>query len=143
VFKSLKFRLVRLLKLYLANVGQILFFEKSNMLWSLVKIVLTLLALKLFMRVLNKIKISNYKGRYVLVTGCDSGFGYLLTKRLDLLGFNVFAGCLTKAGVENLRSECSEKVTAVQLDVSNDDNINAVAGLVKKKLKPDQGTILL
>ncbi|XP_060576832.1 17-beta-hydroxysteroid dehydrogenase type 6-like [Ruditapes philippinarum] len=109
------------------------------MLWSLVSIVLTLLALKLFMRVLNKIKISDYKGRYVLVTGCDSGFGYLLTKRLDLLGFNVFAGCLTKAGVENIRSECSEKVTAVQLDVSNDDNINAVAGLVKKKLKPDQG----
>ena len=33
----------------------------------------------------------------MLVTGCDSGFGYLTAQRLDQLGARVIAGCLTKA----------------------------------------------
>ena len=34
----------------------------------------------------------NPKNKAVLITGCDSGFGFLLAKRLDQLGMIVFAG---------------------------------------------------
>lgn len=41
------------------------------------------------------------RGKAVLVTGCDSGFGRALAKHLHQLGFTVFAGCLLKvAGTE-------------------------------------------
>lgn len=36
------------------------------------------------------------KGKAVLITGCDSGFGHALAKHLHKLGFTVFAGCLLK-----------------------------------------------
>lgn len=35
-------------------------------------------------------------GKAVLITGCDSGFGFALSKHLHKLGFTVFAGCLLK-----------------------------------------------
>ena len=35
-------------------------------------------------------------GRYVLITGCDSGFGYHLALKLDSLGCNVIAHFLKK-----------------------------------------------
>ena len=94
---------------------------------------------KLLLRLLNNITVGNYNSRYVFVTGCDSGFGYLLTKKLNVLGFHVFAGCLTQSGVERLQSECSTNVTALQLDVSNDDNIQEVAKFIRSKLPPNKG----
>jgi NAD(P)-dependent dehydrogenase (short-subunit alcohol dehydrogenase family) len=42
------------------------------------------------------------KGKVVLVTGCDSGFGRSLTERLHGLGFTVVAACLTPAGTAEL-----------------------------------------
>lgn len=36
------------------------------------------------------------RGKAVLITGCDSGFGHALAKHLHTLGFTVFAGCLLK-----------------------------------------------
>ena len=36
----------------------------------------------------------NPQGRAVFITGCDTGFGNDLARRLDELGFKVFAGCL-------------------------------------------------
>ena len=42
----------------------------------------------------------------VLVTGCDSGFGYALTKRLDSVGCQVFAACMTVAGVDRIGEVC-------------------------------------
>ena len=51
-------------------------------------------------RILDKLvripRIGNYGGRYILVTGCDSGFGHEITKVLDKRGCHVFAGCLTE-----------------------------------------------
>ena len=39
---------------------------------------------------------------YVLVTGCDSGFGYNSALELGARGVHVFAGCLTQDGVTQL-----------------------------------------
>lgn len=38
------------------------------------------------------VRVDKFGEKYVLVTGCDSGFGQILVQRLDMLGFNVFAG---------------------------------------------------
>ena len=44
-------------------------------------------------------------------TGCDSGFGYTLAKKLDTIGMTVFAGCLDKdsRGATNLQFSSSER----------------------------------
>ncbi|XP_078689227.1 D-beta-hydroxybutyrate dehydrogenase, mitochondrial-like [Branchiostoma floridae x Branchiostoma belcheri] len=59
-------------------------------------------------------------GKAVFITGCDSGFGFLLAKRLDSLGFTVFAGCLLAdsggEGAKKLRAECSSRLSTVQPD---------------------------
>ncbi|KAJ7317937.1 hypothetical protein JRQ81_004099 [Phrynocephalus forsythii] len=47
--------------------------------------------------------LSSFKDKYVFITGCDSGFGNLLAKRLDKKGFRVLAGCLTQKGADNLQ----------------------------------------
>lgn len=44
------------------------------------------------------------KGKAVLVTGCDCGFGHALAKHLHKLGFTVFAGCLLKV-TDKIQSE--------------------------------------
>lgn len=36
--------------------------------------------------------------RAVLITGCDSGFGFALAKHLHDKGFIIYAGCLQKVG---------------------------------------------
>ncbi|VDM63990.1 unnamed protein product [Angiostrongylus costaricensis] len=38
----------------------------------------------------------DYVGKFVFITGCDSGFGRLLAIRLLKMGVNVFAGCYTE-----------------------------------------------
>lgn len=54
-------------------------------------------------------KIQSYHDKYVFVTGCDSGFGKMISIRLDTLGFHVFSGCLTEGGLEQLKSETSQR----------------------------------
>lgn len=93
----------------------------------------------IYLRVLRKLTVGRYNERHVLVTGCDSGFGNLLTKRLDLLGFKVFACCLSKSGVEGLKSECSVNVTAIQMDVTSDASIEGAIENVKAKIPKDKG----
>jgi hypothetical protein len=46
--------------------------------------------------IIEKIPIGGFNSRPVLVTGCDTGFGYGLTLKLLRNGFPVFAGCLTQ-----------------------------------------------
>ncbi|XP_078666583.1 retinol dehydrogenase 16-like [Branchiostoma floridae x Branchiostoma belcheri] len=67
----------------------------------------------------------------VLITGCDTGFGNLLARRLDQLGLRVFAGCLTEAGVAELRQACSERLQPIQMDVSSSDSVRQAFIVVK------------
>ncbi len=51
-----------------------------------------------------------HQGRAIVITGCDSGFGYDAAVELALnRGFTVYAGCLTEAGVAALGRLASEK----------------------------------
>ncbi|XP_019638263.1 PREDICTED: D-beta-hydroxybutyrate dehydrogenase, mitochondrial-like [Branchiostoma belcheri] len=77
-------------------------------------------------------------GKAVFITGCDSGFGFLLAKRLDSLGFTVFAGCLLAdsggEGAKKLRAECSSRLSTVQIDVTDDGQVQAAVQQVKDRL---------
>lgn len=50
------------------------------------------------------------KDKYVLITGCDSGFGRKTAIRLDEMGVRVIATCLTKEGEQNLKSVTSDRL---------------------------------
>jgi len=83
--------------------------------------------------------IGKYNDRYLLVTGSDTGFGNILAKRLDRLGCHVFAGCLTEDGRTELKSQCSDKLKVLSLDVSNHEDIQKAFDTVKASLPPGQG----
>ncbi|XP_066995756.2 D-beta-hydroxybutyrate dehydrogenase, mitochondrial [Anabrus simplex] len=82
------------------------------------------------------------KDKAVLITGCDSGFGYELALRLEKLGFVVFAGCLLAnkggAGAQQLKDARRRNIHVVQLDVSSDEEIRIAVEYVKKHL-PSNG----
>ncbi|KAK7110399.1 retinol dehydrogenase 16-like [Littorina saxatilis] len=106
------------------------------MLWTLV----TLFALyKLITWALSRVRVGDYDSKYVFITGCDSGFGNLLTKRLDGLGFSVFAACLTSAGAEKLQGACSKRVTTLVLDVTDEKSIAASRQFVGSRLPRGRG----
>ncbi|XP_059849133.1 17-beta-hydroxysteroid dehydrogenase type 2-like isoform X1 [Hypanus sabinus] len=76
----------------------------------------------------------------VLITGCDSGFGHALAKYLDELGFIVFAGVLflDGPGAQDLKRCGSDRLTVLQMDVTNSQQISEVFEYVKAQLK-DKG----
>ncbi len=63
--------------------------------------------------------------KYVLVTGCDSGFGNLLARYLgQKRGCHVIAACLTEGGVEALeRGAPKGTVTGIVMDVTDTESI--------------------
>ena len=69
----------------------------------------TFLLYKILDRLIRIPLISGLHDRYIFITGCDSGFGYETAKRLDSMGCNVFAGCLTEPGETQLRKQCSSR----------------------------------
>ncbi|XP_071552182.1 LOW QUALITY PROTEIN: D-beta-hydroxybutyrate dehydrogenase, mitochondrial-like [Panulirus ornatus] len=77
-------------------------------------------------------------GKAVVVTGCDSGFGHALALNLDQLGFRVFAGCLKAdgEGADHLRQEGSSRLHVLQMDVTNQDQLDKAVQHVKHLL-PD------
>lgn len=70
------------------------------------------------------------------MTGCDTGFGNLLARKLDKSGFKVFACCLfpDESGAKTLEAECSSKLRIVKLDVTSDDDAEAAYQVVEKDL---------
>jgi len=78
-------------------------------------------------------------GRYILITGCDSGFGKRATQRLDVAGCHVIATCLTLEGASALRDTCSARLTSVQMDVTDEDSVQQAYTVVTELLQPDKG----
>lgn len=78
-------------------------------------------------------------GRRVFITGCDSGFGYLIAKRLDGYGIYVFAGCLTEAGENRLKKECSGRIKTVTLDVTKSESVRKAYDYVKSNIPEGTG----
>ena len=75
------------------------------------------------------------------MTGCDTGFGNILAKRLDALGCHVFAGCFTPSGGAELKNACSDRLKVVTLDVSNAESVKKAFDIVKAALPEGKGTV--
>ena len=71
-----------------------------------------------------------------LLSGCDTGIGHALAKKLDHIGYHVFAGCLYKGseGEKKLMSECSDQLSTIQLDVTNIKEVQQAVERVQKSL---------
>jgi len=72
-------------------------------------------------------------GKYVLISGSDSGFGHGLALELDKQGFNVLAGVYLTDSVISLEKKLSPKATVFRLDITKEEDINATFELVQKK----------
>ncbi|CAF3905351.1 unnamed protein product [Rotaria sordida] len=77
----------------------------------------------------------NPNGKYVLISGCDSGFGHALAIELDKQGFNVLAGVLVPDNVTSLKEKLSSRATVFCLDITKEEDIDAAFALVNEKTK--------
>jgi len=75
----------------------------------------------------------NPNGKYVLISGCDSGFGQALAIELDKLGFNVFAGIFSENNKQLLSSKLSSRAIIFPLDITQQKDIDAALQLVQRK----------
>ncbi|XP_004066855.1 corticosteroid 11-beta-dehydrogenase isozyme 2 [Oryzias latipes] len=76
------------------------------------------------------------QGKTVFITGCDSGFGKEAAKRLDSLGFEVFATVLelTGDGARELQRSCSPRLTLLQVDITQPQQVQQALLDTKAKL---------
>ncbi|XP_053907365.1 retinol dehydrogenase 5 [Cuculus canorus] len=68
--------------------------------------------------------------KHVFITGCDSGFGQALARRLAQRGYRVLAACLTPGGADALARSCPALRTTV-LDVTRSDSVRRAAQWVR------------
>ena len=75
----------------------------------------------------------NPNGKYVLISGCDTGFGHTLAIELDKQGFNIFAGVFDSNNATSLRNTLSNRAVIFNLNVTRQEHIDAAYDLVKEK----------
>ncbi|XP_054644456.1 dehydrogenase/reductase SDR family member 9 isoform X3 [Dunckerocampus dactyliophorus] len=76
-------------------------------------------------------RVSNKGAKHVYITGCDSGFGHVLARHLDTLGFPVIAGCYTEKGEDELKKMSSDRLTTLHVDVSDSASVGQAAALIR------------
>ena len=117
------------------------FLDSSSLLCTcLITAIVVILTLTMF-RLFSRKNVADLDKKYVLITGCDSGFGQETAIRLDKMGVCVLATCLTKEGEQSLRSVTSDRLKSFQLDVTNSQQIEVVYGQVKGLLPSGQGEV--
>ena len=75
----------------------------------------------------------------VFITGCDSGFGSALARRLDGQGVPVFAGCFTETGARDLKEKASDRLHTVLVDVASPESIANAYSYIRECLHDTQG----
>ncbi|XP_036361248.1 17-beta-hydroxysteroid dehydrogenase type 6-like isoform X2 [Octopus sinensis] len=107
---------------------------------DLIPVALAVISIYLLLQwYLRTLTVTEFNQKYVLVTGCDTGFGYLLAKQLDVLGFNVFATCLTKEAISGLHAICTKRLEAFLMDVTKKEDIEKVEKFVRSRLPKNTG----
>jgi len=72
----------------------------------------------------------NPANKVVLISGCDSGFGYGTAIKLAKLGFTVIAGCYTEKGVKSFDKR--DNIVPINLDITSEKSIQEAFEIVKK-----------
>lgn len=109
--------------------------------------ILTIIFIFLFTCILYKLidyfyhkpRISKLDQKRVFITGCDTGFGHDIARRLDKYGMHVFAGCLTEEGEANLKWQCSDRLTTIPLDVSKPESVRKAFKMVAERIPDNIG----
>lgn len=74
----------------------------------------------------------------VLITGANKGIGFESARQLSQKGFHVFLGSRNLSNglkaLEELKSEGLTNIEAIQIDVTNEDSINAARMEIEKKV---------
>ena len=79
------------------------------------------------------------ESRYILVTGCDTGFGHAVARKLDALGGHVIAACYTETGETELRKHCSDRLYTLHLNVTKHESVLRAYNKVKEILPQGKG----
>ncbi|XP_032998522.1 17-beta-hydroxysteroid dehydrogenase type 6-like [Lacerta agilis] len=77
--------------------------------------------------------VENLTEKYVLITGCSSGFGNHLARHLDARGVRVLATCTTQKGAEQLEKVTSKRLKTTVLDVTSTESVAAATEWVKEQ----------
>ncbi|CAI4222987.1 unnamed protein product [Auanema sp. JU1783] len=81
----------------------------------------------------------SHKGKYVFITGCDSGFGRLLALKLTEIGVNTFAGCFTQEGCDSLEKEGLNQgganLVTLRLDITSEKSVEDARKFVEEYLE--------
>ncbi|XP_028823128.1 retinol dehydrogenase 5 [Denticeps clupeoides] len=113
--------------------GQISSLQKSGYLCSYAAGALLLLWFLIWLY-RDSLEVGSIQEKYVFVTGCDSGFGNLLCRRLDRRGFRVLAGCLTEKGTDDLKRVTGPYLKTILLDVTSTESIQKAVEWTKKEV---------
>jgi NAD(P)-dependent dehydrogenase (short-subunit alcohol dehydrogenase family) len=68
--------------------------------------------------------------RTAIITGASTGIGEACALRLDNAGWRVFAGVRKEADAQRLKSEASDRLTPIMIDVTDQAQIDAAAKTV-------------
>ncbi|XP_059139305.1 17-beta-hydroxysteroid dehydrogenase type 6-like [Physella acuta] len=109
------------------------------MFWSLLALLIIIISYYILDWIIRSMRIGKANEKYILITGCDSGFGRALAIHLDSVGFHVFAGCLTENGAKFLSEKCSSNVATFLLDVTDAESIQHALHFVKLRLPQEKG----
>ena len=72
-------------------------------------------------------------GKYVLISGCDTGFGHALAIELDKIGFHVLAGVCNSDNEKHLTQQLSNRATVFCLDITRQEEIDAAYEMIAQK----------
>ncbi|XP_060634581.2 retinol dehydrogenase 5-like isoform X2 [Anolis sagrei] len=81
----------------------------------------------------DRLKEKNLSGKYVFITGCDSGFGCALAKHLDSNGFHIIAACLSEKGCRELMANTSQSLKTVILNLTDPSSIDEAVKFVREE----------
>jgi 3-hydroxybutyrate dehydrogenase len=76
--------------------------------------------------------VMNYEKFAIVITGCDSGFGEMSSRRFAEMGFHVISGCMTEDGVKRLSNVVA---VAMICDVTRESDVSQLANQTDLYLK--------
>uniref|UniRef100_A0A0M3IF88 Estradiol 17-beta-dehydrogenase 2 n=1 Tax=Ascaris lumbricoides TaxID=6252 RepID=A0A0M3IF88_ASCLU len=89
--------------------------------------------------VIRRLRVKRIAQKAILITGCDSGFGFDLALKCLDNGMTVFASCRTQQGVDLLQSKSVKTATgrlyAFIMDVTSDISVQRGVTFVEKTLE--------